>query len=100
MSQSRGHRFPVVTAIVALLLLAAAYVGSYAPVVRFTGTQRGDSIVYDPVDWILEREPFRTPLLAWANLWGVGDEFRQPIWFPDLMNNPKVRAIQDGQGVL
>jgi hypothetical protein len=100
MSQSRRHRFPVVAAIVALLLLVAAYVLSYAPVVRFTGLSPGNSAVYDPVDWILEREPFRAPLLAWAGFWGVGDEFREPIWFQDLMDSPKARAIQDGSGAL
>lgn len=100
MSQSRRHRFPVVTTIVALLLLAAAYALSYAPVVRFTGMSPGNSRVYDPVDWILEREPFRAPLLAWARFWGVEHEFSEPIWFQDLMDSPKARAIQDGSGVL
>jgi hypothetical protein len=100
MTQSQRHRFPVVTAIVAVLLFAAAYVGSYAPIVRVTGMSRGNSIVYDPVDWILEREPFRTPLLGWADLWGVGDEFREPSWIQELMDNARVRAIQEGSGVL
>ena len=68
------------------------YVMSYAPLVRFReGADSPDSSLllsgvgsslyyvynkteyplYRPVDWLIEETPLDTPLLIWADLWGV-----------------------------
>jgi hypothetical protein len=31
--------------------------------------------VYRPVDWLIDNTPVRKPLLWWADVCGVGDEF-------------------------
>ncbi len=52
-----------------VLMLAVAYVLSYAPVVQSTG--RTDQIAYRPCAW-LHSVPFaREPLIRWASRWGV-----------------------------
>lgn len=30
--------------------------------------------VYEPVEWLIDHTPLRTPLLAWAGIWGVRGE--------------------------
>ncbi len=76
----------------ALVLLAAAYLLSYAPVVRWhvaarVGTPGNtyldgyDLPVYQPVDWIIDNTPLRTPLLWWTGVWGVRREFSVVAWY-------------------
>lgn len=102
MSVPPRSKFPVVATLVLVLLLCAAYVLSYAPAVRFMRLTPGESMAYRPVDWIMDRVPFRDPFLAWADLCGVGDEFRfrEPAWFHEVLESQKARAIQDDTGVL
>ncbi len=80
-----------------VLLGIPVYVLSYAPVVRFrvaiaerfwasdyrTGEDfltydviaAGQVWSYRPVDWLIDNTPLVTPLLWWADLWGVQPEF-------------------------
>jgi hypothetical protein len=62
------------------MFFCVAYVLSYAPVYRYFAENveaepRGVWRVYVPVNWLIDRTPLRGPLLAWADLWGVGFEF-------------------------
>lgn len=63
---------------VALVIgLPTVYVMSYAPVFSLTrGPSASDIPAYRPVDWLIDNTPFRPLLFNWADLWGVGDDFR------------------------
>jgi hypothetical protein len=75
------RRHPLVP-YVAVPLILLAYVLSYAPMYRLAfGGQTyvlpdgGPLGIYRPVDWMIDREPLRRPLLSWANVCGVGSSF-------------------------
>jgi hypothetical protein len=70
--------------------LVIAYPLSYAPVMRFKLEQSSLSPmrshlhppidvtelpIYQSVDWLIDNTPLRKPLIAWAEFWGVEDEF-------------------------
>lgn len=63
-----------------------SYVLYYAPVVRFTTVQVGTP-VYAPVDWLTDNTQLRDPLLDWAELWGVREEFE----WGALLRNPALQ---------
>jgi hypothetical protein len=72
----------VVPVVVLVLLLAVAYVLSYAPVVRWSLASSGlplmdgqDFPAYRPVDWLIDKTPLRRPLFLWADVWHVRFEF-------------------------
>ena len=55
-----------------IVVLAVAYVLSYAPCVKFRmDTAYESGIFYRPVDWMIDETPLRNPFLHWAELWGV-----------------------------
>ena len=79
---------PSLTSLVAFgfILLPGVYVLSYAPVVRFNAEPLPETVFlpapapleyefYKPVDWLIDNTLLETPLLGWAGLWGVRDEF-------------------------
>ena len=83
MAGKRKHRmWPAV----ATLLLFASYPLSYAPYLRwrfggdivtggdvFVHSDSGDHsiLMYAPVEFLIDRTPFRPLLIHWAELWGV-----------------------------
>jgi hypothetical protein len=59
------------------VVLAAGYVFTYAPVFRVVRTENAVELpFYRPVDWLIDNTPLRPLLFYWADLWGVGDDFR------------------------
>ena len=63
-----------------VVAMVAVYVLSYAPVVRYCipppvrGFEKPPVItvaIYRPVEWLIDYTPAKTPLLWWADLWGV-----------------------------
>ena len=65
--------------VIGAILLSVTYVLSYAPVYRYfaenvAAEPSGVWRVYVPVEWLIDRTPLRSPLLAWADLWGVAFE--------------------------
>lgn len=66
------------------IVLTAAYVFSYAPVAKWTRNPNpfalvsdgSDLTVYKPADWLIDYSPARRAIFRWADLWGVGDDFR------------------------
>jgi len=86
-----------------LLILSAAYLFSFAPVVRMHGgwkpvaTTDGvgnpatvnaqiysdDLPVYRPVDWMIDNTPMQDVLYWWADVWGVRSPFTEAaMWRP------------------
>ena len=79
------RRHSIIPRLFAIILLAVAYVLSYAPVVKFkqsstTGTPAASlglptdgSILpfYRPVDYLIDETPLRSPLFLWADLWSA-----------------------------
>lgn len=63
---------------VALVIgLPTVYVLSYAPVFSLVSDPWASRIpAYRPVDWLIDNTPLRPLLFRWADLWGVGDDFR------------------------
>jgi hypothetical protein len=71
----------------ASIVLLTAYVLSYAPAVRYVKARQQpdpfrlyaadgyDLPLYAPVDWLIDRTPLYTPLLHWAEIWGVESDF-------------------------
>jgi hypothetical protein len=69
-------------------VLTVVYVLSYAPVVRYLEDRPtkeyklfdytdGDELpFYRPVDSLIDSTPLRSPLIAWARIWGVGNTFQ------------------------
>jgi hypothetical protein len=82
--------------IVSLFFIVLLYPLSYAPVAKLWITVRGyqassqlsrasgrhvgyliiavdedDLPIYRPVDWLIDHTPLRTPLLIWAEMWGM-----------------------------
>jgi len=37
--------------------------------------------IYRPVDRLIDRSPVRPVLLWWADVWGVGEQFRAASWY-------------------
>lgn len=73
-----------------LLVASTMYVLSYAPYVWWTVPN--DSVtgnfyyrtsrVYRPVEWLtLQTEGWGSPLIAWAQLWGVRETANLQAWF-------------------
>jgi len=71
-----------------IILLLVLYVLSYAPLVRFCegpspsrsdnySRARGVYVLYEPVDLLIDLTPLRKPLFIWADLWRVGDSFKE-----------------------
>ena len=74
----------------ALVFVVVVYPLSYAPFVRLQIEHRtadGSFLFggpfdasmfpfYQPVDWLIDNTPLKKPLIAWAHVWGVGDEFQ------------------------
>ncbi|REJ93206.1 MAG: hypothetical protein DWQ34_11170 [Planctomycetota bacterium] len=63
-------------------LLTVHYVLSYAPAYRVMRDWNGDLLpwggywwVYRPVDVLIDETPLQRPLMAWADVCGVRDEF-------------------------
>ncbi|MBT6156819.1 MAG: hypothetical protein HOL01_18755 [Planctomycetaceae bacterium] len=56
---------------VTALLIVVLYPLSYAPMVRFGRVLP----IYRPVDWLIDETAAREPLLNWARVWGMQDEF-------------------------
>jgi hypothetical protein len=71
----------------ASIVLLTVYVLSYAPVVRYVKARQPpdpyrlcvadgrDLPLYAPVDWFIDKTPLETPLMHWAELWGVEGDF-------------------------
>jgi hypothetical protein len=84
--------------ILALLALSLLYVLSYAPVVRWTARRTdparetlfdGDDFpVYRPLDWLIYHTPLRTPLFAWASLFGAREQFESAYDQREWDRNP------------
>lgn len=96
-AEKKGRYTPLTVGCVLACIALVVYVASYAPFVRFRGGDRPQVIwervsivedrpymviadgrryfIYRPVDWLIDRTILREPLLAWAELWGVGDMF-------------------------
>jgi hypothetical protein len=70
-----------------LLVVAVGYSLSYAPAYRWkygadTAGALGIPIdpempVFRPVEWMIDKSPLRSMLLAWSDVWGVGSSFRR-----------------------
>ena len=107
---------PSITSLVAFVLITSplVYVLSYAPVVRMSGGDTvfdneiigaGDLVVADgasfpffsPVDLIIDETPLRTPMLHWANLWGVRLEFEMGESIRHLAEHPSERELSNQQ---
>jgi hypothetical protein len=79
-------------AVVSLLGLAALYVLSYAPVYRLSYGPDPAGVfwrpydpkpwqsAYAPVEWLIDTEPSRTPLIRWAEICGVGSMWSDGIF--------------------
>lgn len=86
---SSSRRKPLLPNVVlALVLLVPVYVLSYAPVAaimiqsaeRHHGPRwpaiRVAIPVYAPVDWLIDHTLLAEPLFRWAELFGIGNDFR------------------------
>ena len=55
-----------------IVVLAVAYVLSYAPCVKLRpDTAYESGLFYRPVCWMIDETPLRNPFLHWAGLWGA-----------------------------
>ena len=68
--------------VLVFVFVPVLYVLSYAPAVQWkcgqTGSMTidgGELPIYQPVDWLIDNTPLERPLLWWAALFGVREEF-------------------------
>ncbi len=88
-------------AVLAIALAGAAattYLLSYAPLHRWMGIaywaeDRLGRRAYAPVEWMIDESPLREPLLKWANVVGVEDDFRLASWVWTGRVDKRLRAI-------
>jgi hypothetical protein len=80
------------------MLLLLAYVLSYAPMFRVASGWESEMVlpdggplgIYRPVDWMIDREPLRRPLLWWADVCGVGSNFSRARYERSGEINPEI----------
>ncbi|MFO0919823.1 MAG: hypothetical protein U0872_16105 [Planctomycetaceae bacterium] len=70
-----------------IFLMPSGYLLSFAPMVKFNPDRSncfGFSTVhswqfYRPANWVIDNTILKSPLMQWANLWGVERQFTHPF---------------------
>ncbi len=76
------QKYPVRFWFAIAVFVVVANVLSFAPNYRVLSELRGDISptrgiwrLYAPTNWLIDYTPLRAPLFAWADVWGVRDDF-------------------------
>jgi hypothetical protein len=63
---------------------------------RLYAADGGNLPLYAPVDWLIDKTPLKEPLLWWAHVWGVEEDF----WFANAIRGGAHFSIDPPPGFI